>query len=173
MKKIIVCISILFVMTGLSGCKSGPQEMAAPPTAPEKNKSIFIEMGYDPALLITYDEKTGVIEDLQSRLHAMGFGVATSEDRADIILKITVNELELATRNKRLTARTTFGLVNNEAYMTYTASFIDNRTFDEIASTNDRVETTKFFPSSEEIKARFFTKMEDGIVSFMSESTLF
>ncbi len=173
MKKIIVLVSMLIVMMGLSACKSGPQEIGAPPAAPEKNKSISIEMVYDPALLITYEEKTGVIEDLQSRLHAMGFGVATSQDRADIILKITVNDLLLAPRNKRLMARTTFGLVKDEAYMTYSASFIDNRTFDEIASRNGRVKTTKFFPSHEEIKAKFFSEMEDDILSFMSESTLF
>ena len=95
MKKIIVLASILVIMMGLAGCKSGPQEIAAPPVAPEKNKSVFVEMIYDPAFLITYDEKTGVIEGLQSRLHAMGYGIATTQDRADMIIRITIDDLVL------------------------------------------------------------------------------
>jgi hypothetical protein len=173
MKKIIVLVSTFVIMMSLSGCKSGPQEIAAPPVAPEKNKSVFVDVVYDPAFLITYDEKQGVIEDLQSRLHAMGFGLATSQDRADMILKITIDDLLLAERNERLMTRTTFGLVKDGAYMTYTASFIDNGTFDEITSKKGRVKTTRFFPTPEEIKAKFFSEMEDDILSFMSESTAF
>jgi hypothetical protein len=173
MKKLIVLASILAIMTSLSGCKSGPQAHEAPPVIAEKNKSVFVDMVYDPALLITYDDKQGVIEDLQSRLHAMGYGIATSQDRADIILKITITDLVLAPRNKRLLSRMSFGLVKDEAYMTYTASFVDSRTFDEIAAREGRVKLKKYFPSAEEIKAKFLSEMKDDVLTFMSESSAF
>jgi hypothetical protein len=173
MKKIIVFASILFVMASLSGCKSGPNVYAPPSVTPEKYKTVFIDLVYDPILLITHDEKIHVVEDLQSRLNGMGFGIATSQDRADMVLTITINELKLPTRGGRLMARTTFGLVKDAAFMAYTASFVDNRTQDEITSNKGRLKTTKYFPTQEEIRAILFSKMEDEILKFVSKSKAF
>jgi hypothetical protein len=173
MKKISIVLSILFVVAGLSSCKSGPHVYTPPPVSPAKYKTIFVDVVYDPILLITQDEKTRVIEDLQSRLHTMGFGISTSQDRADMLLTITINELVLVRRNERLMARTTFGLAKDAAFMAYTASFVDNRTLDEIISKKGELKTTKYFPSKEEIKAKFLSEMEDEILEFISESKAF
>jgi hypothetical protein len=173
MKKISVILSVLFAVVSLSGCKSGPQAYVPPPVSTAKYKSVFVDMVYDPILLITYDEKTNAVEDLQSRLHGMGFGVATSPDRADMIITITVDELVLVRRNDRLMARSTFGLVKDGASMTYTTSFVDSRTLDEITSTKSVLRTTRYFPSKEKIKSKFFSEMEDEILQFISESKAF
>jgi hypothetical protein len=173
MKKISVLVSVLFVIVGLLGCKSGPQAYVAPPVSPEKYKTVYIDLAYDPILLITNDEKIRVIEDLQSRLHGMGFGMATTQDRADMILTITIDELVLVRRNDRLVARSTFGLVKDAASMAYTASFVDSRTLDEITSKKGTMKTTKYFLSKEKIRARFFSEMEEEILEFVSESKTF
>jgi hypothetical protein len=173
MKKIIVFASILFVMASLSGCKSGPHVYAPPPVTPEKYKTVFIDLIYDPILLITYDEKVRVVEDLQSRLNGMGFGIATTQDRADMALIITIDKLELPGRNERLMARSTFGLVKDAALMAYTASFVNSRTLDEIGLKKGTLKTTKYFPSQEEIRAILFSDMEDEILKFVSESKNF
>ncbi len=173
MKKIIVFVSVLSAVVTLFGCKSGPQVYAPPPVTPEKYKTVFIDVVYDPILLITQDEKVRVVEDLQSRLNRMGFGIATSQDRADMILTVSIDELGLVHRNERLMARTTFGLVKDAAFMAYTASFVDSRTLDEITSKKGTLKTTKYFPSQEQIKAILFSEMEDEILKFVSESKAF
>jgi len=173
MKKISMVVSILIIIAGLLSCKSGPNVYTPPSVSPAKYKTIFVDFVYDPILLITQDEKTRVTEDLQSRLNTMGFGISTSRDRADMLLTITIDELELARRNERLVARTTFGLARDAAFMAYTASFVDNRTLDEIVSTKGELKTTKYFPSKDEIKAKFLSDMEDEILEFISESKAF
>ena len=173
MKKISILIFVLFAVVSIMSCKSGPEVYTSPPVSPAKYKSVFVDFVYDPVLLITQDEKTGVIEDMQSRLHAMGFSIATIQDRADMILTITIDELTLVRRNDRLMARSTFGLVKDAASMAYTASFVDNKTLDEITSKKGTVKTTKYFPSKEEIRAKFLSEMEDEIVTFISESKAF
>jgi hypothetical protein len=170
MKKTIVVMSILFVIAAIAGCKSGPSSVyTPPPVSPAKYKTIFVDFVYDPIFLITQDEKTGVIEDLQSRLHAMGFAISTSRERADMLLTVTVDELELVRRNDRLVARTTFGLAKDAASMAYTASFVDNGTLDEIVSKKGRMKTSKYFPSKEKLKKKFLGEMEDEIIKFVSE----
>jgi len=173
MKKISISICVLFAVICVMSCKSGPQVYTPPPVSPAKYKSVFVDFVYDPILLITQDEKTRVVEDMQSRLHAMGFNLATVQDRADMILTITIDELILVRRNDRLMARSTFGLVKDAASMAYTASFVDNKTLDEITSKKGTLKTTKYFPSKEEIKGKFFSEMEDEILTFISESKVF
>lgn len=173
MKKVSVCVSVFFMVVSLLGCSSGPETYAQPPVSSAEHGNIFIDMVYDPVLLITHDEKVLVVENLQARLHTMGFGIATSADRADMLLTVTVDELVLVDRNDRLMARTTFGLVKDAAYMAYTASFVDNKTLDEITVTKGEVKTSKYFPSKQKIKAKFFAEMEDEIVAYISESGVF
>jgi hypothetical protein len=176
MKKIsifISVISVLLIAISLPSCKSGPQAYVPPPVSPEKYRSVFVDMVYDPILLVTNDEKLSVVEDLQSRLHAMGFAIATSPDRADMILTVTIDDLVLVRRNERLMARGTFGLVRDAASMSYTASFVDNRTLDVITSKKGALKTTKYFPSKERIKEKFLSEMKDEILEFVSESKAF
>ena len=173
MKKIIVLISFLFAVTVLLSCKSGPQGYAPTPVAPVKYKTVYIDMVYDPIMLITHDEKLGVVGDLQSRMAGMGFGISTSPDRADMVLTVTIDELSLVRRNDRLMARGTFGLVKDAASLVYTASFVDSRTFDEITSRKGTLRTTKYFPSKEKIKEQFFSEMKEEIVEFIYESKVF
>ncbi|MBN2225455.1 MAG: hypothetical protein JW765_12320 [Deltaproteobacteria bacterium] len=173
MKRIIIVLSVLFIMVSISSCKSGPQVYAPPPVTPVKYRTVFIDFVYDPVFPVTHDERTRVVEDLQSRMNGMGFAISTSQDRADMLLTITIDDLELARRNDRLVARTTFGLAKDAAFMVYTASFVDNRTLDEIVSKNGKLKTTKYFPSKEEIKTTFFSEMEDEILEFISESKAF
>lgn len=173
MKKITIYVFVLVVLAGLLSCRSGPDTDGSPPVYTQKYGSVFIDMVYDPVMLITHNEKIQVVEELQSRLHALGFGIATSADRADILLTVTVDELVLADRNDRLVARGTFGLIKDPAYMTYTAAFVDNKTLDDIVVTTETVKTTKYFPSRDKIKAEFFAEMVDTIDTFISESTVF
>ncbi len=169
MKKTIVVMSMLLIIAGSAGCKSAPSVYTPPPVSPAKYKTIFVDFVYDPIFLITQDEKTGVIEDLQSRLHAMGFAISTSRERADMLLTVTIDELDLVRRNDRLVARTTFGLAKDAASMAYTASFVDNATLEEIVSKKGRLRTSKYFPSKQKVKKKFFAEMEDEIVKFVSE----
>lgn len=173
MKKIIILVSIVIAVGVLSGCKSGPQAYLPPPESPYKYKTVFVDMVYDPIMLITHNEKLEVVGDLQSRMYGMGFGIATSPDRADMILTVTIDELSLVRRNDRLMARSTFGLVKDAASMVYTASFVDSRTLDEITSRKGTLTTTKYFPSKERIKEMFFSEMKDEILIFISESEIF
>jgi hypothetical protein len=173
MKKINVLISFCIVVAVLSGCKSGPQAYVPPPQSPEKFKTVYVDMVYDPIMLITHSEKLEVVGDLQSRMHGMGFGIATTPDRADVILTVTIDELSLVRRNDRLVARGTFGLVKDAATMAYTASFVDSQTLDEITSRKGALKTTKYFPSKERIKETFFAEMNDEILMFVSESEVF
>jgi hypothetical protein len=173
MKKIVVFLVVMFLFAVLSGCRSGPNIYVPPPVSAQKYKSVYIDVVYDPVLLVTYEDKKGIIEDLQSRIHAMGFDVSMFPDRADMTLKITINELILADRGGRLMSRATFGLTKNQALMIYTASFVDTKTSDEITSTTNELRTKKYFPSKEEIKAKFFSQMKDEILEFMSASKAF
>ncbi len=90
-----------------------------------------------------------------------------------MILTVTVDDLVLVRRNERLVARGTFGLVRDAASMSYTASFVDNRTLDEITAKKGVLKTTKYFPSKERIKEKFFSEMKDEILEFVSESKAF
>jgi hypothetical protein len=90
-----------------------------------------------------------------------------------MILRITIEDLILSKRNKRLFARTSFGLAEGVSMMAYTASFVDGNTFDEIISTENELKTKLFFPSKEEVKEKFFTEMREEIVDFMTQNKVF
>lgn len=170
MKKNVILASCVIFAIALSCCKSGPRAYAPPPVSPAKYKSVYVDVVYDPVLLVTHDDTEAIVKDLHSRLAAMGFVPSISSDHADMTLRITIDELDLTGREGRLLAGATFGLTKKKARMIYTASFVDNKTLDEITSVKHEFDSKKYFPSKEELKAKFIAEMKDQIVKFMSES---
>ena len=110
-----------------------------------------------------------VIEDLTKRMNDLGFLVTIKPERADMNLKINIDALVLPGRNERLKDRSTFGLTDGEAMMTYTAVFTDSRTFKEIAKKTETYKTSKYFPSKDELREKFFSQMKDDILKYMSQ----
>ena len=173
MKKIAFCLLIIFLALSMAGCKSSSDLHLPAPIGVAKYKTVNIDVIYDPLLLVTIEDKKGIIEDLTPYVNAMGFGVIDDPDTADMILRITIDDLIISERNKRLFAGTSFGLTKGESLMIYTASFVDGNTFDEIISTENELKTKLFFPSKEEVKKKFFTEMREEIIDFMINNKVF
>ena len=167
-KNALSILLILFTVTFFS-CRSAPEVYAPPSISPAKYKNLYIEFEYNPEHLITVFDKKDIIEDLTKRINRLGLFVTTKPERADMILKINIDTFISAERNSRLKARTTFGLADGESLMIFTATFMDNKTFKEITKTTETYKLTKFFPSKEEIKEKFFDKMKDDILKHISQ----
>ena len=173
MKKIALSFLITLLVLSVAGCKSSPDIYLPAPINIAKYKNVYIDVIYDPLLLMTVKDKKGIIEDLTTYINAMGFYVGNEPESADMILRITIDDLILSERNKRLVARTSFGLTKGESWMMYTASFVDGNTFDEIISTKNELKTRLYFPSKEEVKEKFFTEMREEIIDFMKQNKVF
>lgn len=173
MKKIVLFLLATFLILTAAGCKSSPDIYLPAPINVAKYKNVYIDVIYDPLLLMTIEDKKGIIEDFTTYINAMGFYVGTEPENADMILRITIEELILSERNKRLFARTSFGLAEGESLMIYTASFVDGNTFEEIIASKSELKTKLFFPSREEIKKNFFSEMREEIIDFMMQNKVF
>ena len=173
MKKIALSLFLIFLVLTVAGCKSSPDIYLPTPINVAKYKNVYIDVIYDPLLLMTIEDKKGIIEDLTTYINAMGFYVGTEPENADMVLRITIEDLILSERNKRLFARTSFGLAAGESLMTYTASFVDGNTFEEIIANKGELKTKLYFPSKEEIKKKFFSEMREEIIDFMTQNKVF
>jgi hypothetical protein len=167
-KNALSILLILFTVTFFS-CRSAPEVYAPPSISPAKYKNLYIEFDYNPEYLITVFDKRDIVENLTKRINDLGLFVTTKPERADMILKINIDTFLLSERNPRLRARSTFGLVDGESLMIFTATFMDNKTFKEITKTTETYKISKFFPSKEEIKEKFFDMMKDDILKYMSQ----
>ncbi len=173
MKKIALPLLFTLLILSAAGCKSSPDIYLPAPVNVVNYKNVYIDVIYDPLLLMTIEDKKGIIEDLTTYINAMGFRVGTESEDADMILRITIDELILSERNKRLFARTSLGLAEGESLMKYTASFIDGNTFEEIIASEGEMKTKLFFPSREEVKKKFFSQMREEIIDFMTQNKVF
>lgn len=173
MKKSVSCFLAVGILSIMIGCASVSDVYIPGSVSTKTYHSVYIDLTYDPTLLITVQEKKAIISDLTSRLGTMGFLVIKRVDEADMTLKINIDELLLSDRNDRLTASTTFGLAKGESLMTYTATCIDARTFAELAKISNTNTVKRYFPSMSEIKKEFFEKMKNEIVDMIYEAKTF
>ena len=169
MKKNVITIALILFTLIFFSCRSTPEVYAPPKVSPAKYKILYIELDYNPEYLITVFNKRDVIEDLTKRINELGFLVTIKPERADMNLKINIDALVLPGRNERLKDRTTFGLAEGEAMMIYTAVFTDSRSFKEITKKTDTYKTSKYFPSKDELREKFFSRMKDDILKYMSQ----
>jgi len=169
MKKNVITIALILFTLIFFSCRSTPEVYAPPKVSPAKYKILYIELDYNPEYLITVFNKRDVIEDLTKRINELGFLVTIKPERADMNLKINIDALVLPDRNERLKDKSTFGLAEGEAMMTYTAVFTDSRTFKEITIKTDTYKTSKYFPSKDELRKKFFSRMKDDILKYMSQ----
>jgi hypothetical protein len=167
MKRNAIAVVLIFFTLVFFSCRSTPDIYAPPKANPAKYKTVYIDFDYNPVYLITVFDKKDIVDELTKRMNELGFMVTIKQERADMILKIYIDPLILPDRNDRLKDRTTFGLMEGEAMMKYTASFTDNKTFKDITGITETYKTKKYFPSKEELKESFFTRMKDDIMKFM------
>ena len=172
---VLVCMGALMIFfCAMIGCKSTPEPAYVAPTVSVTTyNSVYLEVTYDPALLVTMEEKNRLVANFSEYLTQAGFLVTMVPERADMLMEVSIDELILSSRNERLAKRITFGLKKGESLIIYSALFTDAVTFREITRTEGRAKASRYLPSEEEIKDRFFTIMEHDIMEFMASSSAF
>ncbi|MBN1880946.1 MAG: hypothetical protein JW885_02125 [Deltaproteobacteria bacterium] len=166
--------ALMILACTVIGCKSTPKPAyVAPPVNIATYKSVYLEVAYDPVLLVTVEDKKRLIANFSEYLTQAGFLVTMKPERADMIMKVSIDELILSDRNERLAKRITFGLKKGESLIVYSALFTDARTFQEITKTEGSAKAKGYFPSEQDIKDKFLTIMEQDIMEFMSSSSMF
>ena len=170
-----VLMGVMIILTcTMVGCKSAPEPAYMPPPVNIISyKSVYIEVTYDPAFLMTIDDNKRLIANFSEYLTEAGFLVTMKPERADMIMEVSIDELILSDRNERLAKRMTFGLKKGESIIIYSAHFTNAITFQEITKTEGSARAKNYFPTREKIKDDFFTIMEHDIMEFMASSSAF
>ena len=170
----LLLVSLAILTCAVIGCKSTPEPAYMPPPVNVTTyTSVYIEVTYDPAFLVTIENKKRLIANFSEYLTEAGFLVTMKPERADMIMEVSIDELILSDRNERLAKRITFGLKKGESLIIYSAHFTNAKTFQEITKTEGSAKVKRYFPSQEDIKDEFFTIMEHDIMEFMASSSAF
>jgi len=170
----LLLVSLAILTCAVIGCKSTPEPAYMPPPVNVTTyTSVYIEVTYDPAFLVTIENKKRLIANFSEYLTEAGFLVTMKPERADMIMEVSIDELILSDRNERLANRITFGLKKGESLIIYSAHFTNAKTFQEITKTEGSAKVKRYFPSQEDIKDEFFTIMEHDIMEFMASSSAF